>query len=84
MGSLEEECPAPVAQGSCRTPPPLATTLPNLGNQNQLGQDWEVGSFAGYTLLPCLGPPSQHTPDYKGFSPFSPVDVHLSRVLTRY
>lgn len=63
-------------------PQPLATPLPDVGNQSQLGQRWKVGNFAEYILLPGSGPPSQCTPHYKEFSPFCPVDLLLSCVLT--
>lgn len=53
------------------------------GTRASVGQDWEVGSFAWLALLPCPGLPSQHTPDYKGFSLLSLIHVYLSRVLTR-
>ena len=61
---------------------PLATPLPDLGNQSQLEQRWKEGNFAEYILLPGSGPPSQRTPHYKGFSAFCPVDLLLSCVLT--
>lgn len=61
---------------------PLATPLPDLGNQSQLGQRWKVGNFAECILPHGSGPPSQCTPRYRGSSAFCLVDLLLSCVLT--
>ena len=61
----------------------LLSPTPTTGHRaTQFGEAEPEGSLAGYTPLPCPYPSSQHTPEDKEFSPFSPVDISLSCVLT--